>query len=86
MARGEKMMLTDDEYENFYKESMEIAVRMQDVLKEDDDAIQIGVAAQKIATFCAIDSGMNLGEYLTSCAYSFKATQAEKERLKRQAK
>lgn len=80
------MTMSDEQYEKVYEESIKIALRMQEVLKEEDDGIMIGIAAQKIATFYAINLGMNLAEYLTSCAYSFKATLAEKERIDRQKK
>lgn len=66
----------------FYEKAMQIALKMQECLNEDDNPALVGVAAQKIASFCAHKVGLSMELYLEACAYSYQGTNMEMERHK----
>lgn len=66
-----------------HEKAMKLALRMQECIGEDEDALHVGLAAQKIATICAVEMEMPLESFLEASAYCFMATLSAHKRVKK---
>lgn len=80
------MKIDDLEDLKFYEKAMQLALRMQECLTKEDHPLIVGVAAQKIASYCAHKVGLDMEKYLESCGYSFEGTRLEMKRMEKEKK